>query len=140
MRVVELPRGSLLYKRSHKAINVLPTSGFVWFARELGYGSDDTYGPIISTWKARRALRLLNISRESDRDQFRDLGGDVVSCNTQYSGGADNERFHLMILPFLIANKLDGTYIDEREADEECAGATEVVLRMKTRGVLLDKL
>lgn len=138
MRVVALNRGTLLYKRTFKALNAPPTTGFSWFALVLGYGSDDTYGPVLSTWRVHRQLRLLNISRMEDRVALAEFGD--VSCNSQYSGGAGNEAFHRRIAPFLAAHNLDGTFVSEQDADEECAGATEVVLRLRPKMTLVKKL
>jgi hypothetical protein len=138
MRVVALSRGTLLYKRTFKALTALPTAGFSWFALTLGYGSDDTYGPVISTWRVQRQLRLLNISRTEDRVALASYGD--VSCNSQYSGGAGNEAFHRRILPLLAEHNLDGTFISESDADEECSGATEVVLRLRPNATLVKKL
>lgn len=133
MRTKTLPRGFLLYKRSFKAVRVLPKKGFTWFALEHAYGSNDTYGPIISTWKVTRPLRLLQISTMRDRAQLAKrlhLPVSDLTCDLQYAGGAHNKTFHERIASFLHAQQYDGTYISEKDADEDCDGATEVVLHL----------
>ena len=53
-----IKKNSLLYKRSFKKIlksSLMKNKNKLqWFALEAGYGSDDTYGPIISTWKTEK--------------------------------------------------------------------------------------
>ncbi len=49
--------------------------------------------------------------------------------NDQYSGDSGNLDVHQVLEPLLQTYSLDGTIIDSARADEECEGATEVVLR-----------
>lgn len=63
-----------------------------------------------------------------------------VSCNEQYAGGAANKAFHTLIRDYLVRHKLDGTFISEDEADDECEGATEVVLRLRPNAILATKV
>ena len=51
-----------------------------------------------------------------------------IDCDAQYSGGQDNKKVHEMFIPVIRKYKLDGTYINDDEADEECEGPTEIVM------------
>ena len=104
---------------------------FHWFAMIPGYGSDDTYGPIVTTWKLTRTLKLLNISTMAQRQKLikmYDIPDNVLDPDEQYSGGQGNTIAHTALKPILYTLGLDGTYISENEADEECQGASEIVL------------
>tara|TARA_B100000787_G_C16040690_1_gene226802 strand:- start:29 stop:472 length:444 start_codon:yes stop_codon:yes gene_type:complete len=129
--------GRYLYKRSFnkltkKALLADEARDFNWFALTPGYGSDDYYGPIVSTWAIRaHPLKLLNLSTMQRREKIAHLLNiSVVQIepDEQYSGGSGNRRVHRLLAPLLNTYGLDGTYINDSEADEECEGPTEVVL------------
>ena len=135
LSVVELPAGSLLYRRSRSRS---PSVGgpLVWFALWPGYGSAESYGAFVHTYRLLRSVRLLDLS-PSRKTTLADLG--VVSLDEQYSGAAPNARFHRDLLPALRRNRLDGTIVvDDEDARDHgvavagagrgCAGPTEVVL------------
>lgn len=134
--VTRFDSGRYLYKRSFKKLTkkalVDGTRYFNWFALEPGYGTDKTYGPIVSTWAIRdHPLRLLNLSTMKHRRRIAHLLNiniKGIEPNEQYSGGAGNHRVHQILLPLLRTYGLDGTYINDSEADEDCEGPTEVVL------------
>jgi hypothetical protein len=102
-----------------------------------GYGSDWTYGPIVTSWHVEERVSLLDISKKSYRvsglksylkEANIPFDLDELSCDNQYSGGNGNKRFHKIIEPLLKEWGLDGTYIHEDDADEDCEGASEVVI------------
>lgn len=181
--VVTLPKGSFVYKRSFaepKTQRQHPPL-FSWFSLEPGYGSEESYGPIVTTWALKKEVRLLNLStmekrrriiaelillrrrrqrqaqrqeqrrqrrRQSDskerkrqqdgrqtlrrRDEeiaYRKRVTLAMHPDEQYSGGKGNLVAHLCLKNLLNAHKLDGTYINEDEADEDCEGPTEVVIQ-----------
>ena len=106
-------------------------TGWQWFANEKGYGSADTYGPIISTWVLGKSLRLLDISTSDARKLIAgllDIPVHTIDCDEQYSGGAGNRQVHDRFKPLLQRMKLQGTIIREDDADSDCEGADEVVL------------
>lgn len=117
-------------KLSRKSLTKLEER-FHWFAMTPGYGSDDTYGPIVTTWRLTRPLRLLNIStmrHRRDLIEKYDLPAHALDPDEQYSGEDGNMVAHVALEPVLRDIGLDGTYISEAEADEECEGASEIVL------------
>jgi len=135
--VIVLKQGQYLYRRSWTPVtkNKLAEHRYQWFALTPGYGSDDTYGPIVSTWTNVKPLVLLNISNSHTRRALAyKLGIEqyVLSCDYQYSGGRTNKESHEHISQYLRKAKLHGTYISEDIADDDCEGATEVVLPSKT--------
>lgn len=111
-------------------------SSWQWFALTIGYGSDDTYGPIITTWRLQRRVRLMNISTMNMRKQIvkyaRSIGMQLtiadMNCDDQYSGGSGNSDFHDKMKPLIDHLGYQGTYINADESDEDCEGATEIVL------------
>ena len=128
--IVTLKKDSKLYRRGFKQ-PVKKATGWQWFANEKGYGSADTYGPIISTWVLGKSLRLLDISTSDTRKliaELLDIPVQTIDCDEQYSGGAGNRQVHDRFKPLLIRLKLQGTIIREDDADSDCEGADEVVL------------
>ena len=128
--IVTLKKDSKLYRRGFKQ-PVKKATGWQWFANEKGYGSADTYGPIISTWVLGKSLRLLDISTSDTRKLIAgllDIPVHTIDCDEQYSGGAGNRQVHDRFKPLLIRLKLQGTIIREDDADSDCEGADEVVL------------
>ena len=128
--IVTLKKDSKLYRRGFKQ-PVKKATGWQWFANEKGYGSADTYGPIISTWVLGKSLRLLDISTSDARKLIAgllDIPVHTIDCDEQYSGGAGNRQVHDRFKPLLIRLKLQGTIIREDDADSDCEGADEVVL------------
>ena len=131
--IKKIPKNSLLYKRSH---HKLLKSSFKkyklhWFALSPGYGSDDTYGPIITTWKIEKNMKFLNISTMKNRRIIAkelDINIYKLDPNEQYSGGQGNIKIHEILMPIISKYKLNGTYINDEEADEDCEGPTEIVL------------
>lgn len=144
----------VLYRRTktppQKSVNYNST---VWFAYKKGYGSAETYGPFVSKWRPTRPLKLLDIGKESTREELARLlnpewtedeirravhGGGSFSCDEQYSGGSANRKFHAMIRPLVVdLLHLHGTVIVDGRADEECRGPSEVVLYVPRRAKLV---
>ena len=143
--VKTLPAGTYLFRQSH--IRPTPTNtgskedDGVWsfFAIEPKYGTDSGYGPIKSLWRLQSELRLLNISQSATRerlskrddvslvyDKVTKMHYPVTDCDFQYSGGLPNRGVHFALRSVLDQYGLDGTYIHEDEADDECWGASEV--------------
>ena len=131
-----------LYRRSFSnSSEVDKDSTWVWFSQVRGYGSAESYGPFLHEWKVKDAtsggLRLLDVSSE-DRSNLalvHDMKPWELGCDEQYSGGNCNKRFHNTIMETLLLNKLDGTFAQEYDEDEEeTCGVSEVVLF--TRSVL----
>ena len=131
-----LDDGGYLYcrsfdKLSRRAMMDRADKSFFWFALEPAYGSDDTYGPVVTTWRIRGELRLLDLSTLSHRSAISSRFGlppDALDPDEQYSGGGANLRAHTLLLPALDELRLHGTYISDADADEACAGPSEVVL------------
>lgn len=128
-------RGSRLFKRSFRKIDEAALraseSRWHWFALEPNYGSDDSYGRILSEWEVTSDLQLLNISTVLHRRllaKVLELDHVTLDCDEQYSGGDGNRRAHEALRPLLQEWALDGTFISESLADEACEGPTEVVL------------
>ena len=135
--VVELPAGSLLYRRS-RSRSPRVRGPLVWFALWPGYGSAESYGAFVHTYRLWRSVRLLDLS-PSRKTTLADLGVGFVSLDEQYSGAAPNARFHRDLLPALRRNRLDGTIVvDDEDARDHGvavagagrggAGPTEVAL------------
>ena len=143
--VKTLPAGTYLYRQSH--IRPTPTNtgskedDGVWsfFAIESKYGTDSGYGPIKSLWRLQSELRLLNISQSTTRerlskrddvplvyDKYAKKHFAVTNCDYQYSGGLPNRGVHFALRSVLDQYGLDGTYIHEDEADDDCWGPSEV--------------
>jgi len=140
MRTVYFKKDNYLYRRSHnkQSLTDLRKHAITWFAMQPGYGSDSTYGPIVTSWRVEERVSLLDISKKSYRvnglnsylkDANIPFSLDDLSCDYQYSGGDRNKRFHKIIEPLLAEWGLDGTYIHEDDSDEDCEGASEVVIR-----------
>ena len=130
---VIMKQGSYLYKRSFKTVTKerMKRKQWQWFALKVGYGENDTYGPIVSTWQTRRDLKLLDISTMEQRRTIAFHAGISVTMldpNYQYSGSAQNEKVHKLLQSYLKQHRYDGTIIDEDRANENCSGASEVVL------------
>lgn len=122
------------FKKLSRSVLFKRNTGFYWFAMTPGYGSDDTYGPIVTTWKLTRPLQLLNISTMRYRERLikqYNIPDSILDPDEQYSGGKGNIVAHRALEPILNSNGLDGTYISESEADEDCQGASEIVLTRK---------
>lgn len=127
-----------IYRRSHECLTkkMISSSSWQWFALTPGYGSDETYGPIVSTWKLKNELRLLNISTVDMRKQIISYANKInynltlwdINCNEQYSGGNGNRIVHDLLRPIIDNFGYHGTYINEEESDEDCEGASEIVL------------
>lgn len=135
----------LLYRRTFRPQRTLPDNP-TWFSQIMGYGSDDTYGSYIATYKPKRELRLLNLSTmEFRRMIFRRLGElskdsralILLDPDEQYSGGTSNRRLH-DFLKHAFERKYDGTYTMDAEADADCEGPSEVVL-FQPRRLLVKK-
>ena len=131
-KVVTLKR--LLYRQAHSAdqatLKHMQQQRFVWFALVPNYA--ESYGDIHRRYRPTRPLRLLDISTMAMRRVIaHELGVSVemIHPDEQYSGGGGNHLVHLILEPLLQAYDLDGTIIEDERADEECEGATEVVLR-----------
>ena len=135
--VKTIKRNSLIYKRSFTPVSkssLEKKNTHQWFALSAEYFEDDTYGPIITTWKTKVPLNFLNISTMKKRHRIaqeldrplRQL--DWLDCDEQYAGGQENAKTQRMLMPVIRQYKLDGTYIHDDEADEECCGASEIVL------------
>lgn len=126
---------------------------FQWFALTMGYG-EDVYGPIISTWRVEKDLRLLDLSLLSTRSKLAEeivKGGSFkmsdageikykLSFDYQYSGGAFNLEVHKMLLPILRKHGYDGTFVHEDITDDEDGGPTEIVLRKRAWRTRLRRL
>ena len=52
----------------------------------------------------------------------------MTDCDYQYSGGYENRGVHSALRSVIDEYGLDGTYIHEDEADDECWGPSEVVV------------
>lgn len=154
-----IPAGkNYLYRQSRSPQTKKRMSGrgrdFQWFALTMGYGGEDTYGPIISTWQVMRDLRLLDLSLVGTRSKLveeivRDGSfkmidaGDLtykLSFDYQYSGGAFNLEVHKMLLPILRKHGYDGTFVHEEITDDEDGGPTEIVLRRRAWRTRLRRL
>lgn len=122
----------LLYRRTFRSEAQLP-EGIAWFSPIMGYGSDESYGPHIATHKPPKPLRLLDISTMHKRRQAAQLVKNtklaalLLDPDEQYSGGPANKQLHAL-LSQALKGRFDGTYTADADADDDCAGPTEVVL------------
>lgn len=127
---------------------------FQWFALAMDYGGD-TYGPIISTWRVEKDLRLLDLSLLATRSKLAEeimkdghfkisnAAADIkykLSFDYQYSGGAFNLEVHNLLLPILRKHGYDGTFVHDDLTDDEDGGATEIVLRKQAWRTRLRRL
>ena len=138
-----LRKGSFVYKRSFTSLSrhklVSSKYEWHWFAITPDYGSDDTYGPIVSTWRLNEDLAVLDISTMKVRRllaHILDIPVTNIDCDEQYSGGRGNMKVHAALLPIVENEDLDGTIILDDVSDEDCEGPSELVLRT----VSLEKL
>jgi hypothetical protein len=82
-------------------------------------------------WRVERDLQLLNISNTAVRQHLiatYGLNAATLDCNEQYAAGLNNRAAHRQLQVVIDEYQLDGTIIRERDADEDCDGATEVVV------------
>lgn len=133
LHLITLRPNTYIYKRTFCKVDgeLLSKYEWQWFALEPGYGSEESYGPVVTTWKLDTELRLLDISSMSKRrviSRLYNISLNLLDCNDQYSGGGGNTQVHLTLLPVIAMNNLDGTYINEKVSDDECDGPTEVVI------------
>lgn len=136
---VLLQRDTYLYKRSFRKISRRALreaeKQWHWFALTPGYGSDETYGPIVSTWRIKVDMRLLDISTSQKRrvlTRLYAISHEDLQCDQQYSGGSGNLDAHNALEPIVVDGALDGTYISDDVADDECSGPSEVVLHQNS--------
>ena len=132
--VKKLPKGKLLYKQFFKPRKF---GEIEWYSLEPGYG--ESYGNYITTYVLKKDLNLLNLGimssrnslveniinraeNESDKEAIKFL----IDPDEQYSGGSSNRLLHKLIQDYTY---FDGTYINEKEVDDEdLEGPSEVVL------------
>lgn len=132
-----------LYKRFFQE-NFKPPSAMSdleWFALEGGYGSSDTYGPIVKTYEVKKPLTLINLGHGLTREKIiKELSAHeeeiekYIDPDYQYSGGRYNAKLHAL-LRIYYGNRYDGTIIDEKDLvsggrfeASDMEGASEVVL------------
>lgn len=129
-------------------------NGLVWFSPIAGYGSDITYGPIVTSYRLKKSVRLLNLGQARVRNATQkileqrglkrtDLA-QLFDPDNQYSGAEGNKKLHTLLLR-QFGTDLDGTiiistlepndYINDNNFpkkiyvnDEDLEGATEIVL------------
>jgi len=128
-----------IYKQFHKYKPLSEMTGIQWFSQIEGYG--ESYGNIIKKYKFIKNPILLDIGNANIRQQIVDnikqhnpeieYYGDP---NNQYSGGADNYKFHNLVKQYYL-NDYDGTIIDsehlignKKYTAENLDGPTEIVL------------
>ena len=125
---------TIIYKRFFKG-SVLTLSQMrnaTWFAHELTYGSDESYGPIIHSYEVKKKPHLLNLDKASVLKKigktFIDVGltdEDAFNPDYIYGGGAGNRKFQDNLRKYFP--EYDGTFIHTPE-DEDWEGAQEIVL------------
>lgn len=140
---VTLARGTKLYRQSFRKPTSTSTGSldddglFSFYALQPSYGDDASYGPIHSVWTLQDELKLLNIGTVATRRRLREdfgVSAQALDCDNQYSGGAANRAAHRELLPVLKYYKADGTIIRDADADEDCEGPNEVVVRQRNVG------
>lgn len=139
-----LPESTYLYRRSHPgrstSLHILGTahgdqsfSGSTWFAFTPAYGSNDTYGPIVTTYKVIKDSVLLNLGSMAAREMLRTAHPQLevlLDPDEQYAGGSGNKKLHKQ-LRTLYDGEYAGTYINSdgpTHLHEDLDGPSEIVL------------
>lgn len=129
-----------LYKRFFNGHVKKPLDmvGTQWFSQLMGYGSNETYGPIIQTYAVTNVPRLLDLSQDSVRDAINKALAEPLDPDVMYGGGSGNKSAHKRIQKSFP--DFHGTIIDEgRTYNEDWQGATEVVLWAPVGDFLTEK-
>ena len=120
-------KGTEIHKRFFQYKTVPQMSGLEWFSPIKGYGSEETYGPIIKSYTFIQEPALLDLRKKSTRTQIEKALGTKLDPDDIYSGGQYNKIFHSRLRDFYKTTH-HGTYIDDPTDDVEWDGAQEVVL------------
>tara|TARA_B110000211_G_scaffold211775_1_gene250924 strand:+ start:272 stop:703 length:432 start_codon:yes stop_codon:yes gene_type:complete len=120
-------RGKKIHKRFFTYKTVAQMSGLEWFSPVYGYGSDETYGPIIKSYTLIQEPLLLDLRKKVVRDGIEFALGITLDPDDIYSGGGANTVFHSQLYR-IYGKKYHGTYINDPTDDEDWDGAQEIVL------------
>jgi hypothetical protein len=130
---VYFEEGLTLHRRSFKTTAICDfLVKPMWFALTLGYGTDETYGPMKTSYLTRKTLRLINLGSVEARKAINNSHPRLVNLmdpDMQYSGGKANANAH-KALQEIYQNVYDGTFINSEDINihEDLEGATEIVL------------
>ena len=128
-----------IYKQFHQYFPLNEMTGLQWFALSKNYG--EVYGSISKSYRFRKTPKLLDIGDANVRTMIRETIepfdpsiAKYSDPNEQYSGGASNKKYHLLVQKY-FGDTYDGTIIDEKNlkgnrdySAEDLDGASEVVL------------
>ena len=124
--------GQIIYRRFFKnSIRTLSQMrGITWFAHDVGYGGDDSYGPIIHSYEVIRKPKLLNLDDKKVLDKIKQKltklnKGYLFDPDEIYSGSSGNLKFQTELRKAFP--KYEGTWILNPD-DSEWQGAQEIVL------------
>jgi hypothetical protein len=120
-------RGNQIHKRFFTYKPVAEMSGLEWFSPVLGYGSDETYGPIIRSYTVLQEPLLLDLRKKAVRDGIEVALRTTLNADDIYSGGPGNKEFHTQLYR-IYGKAYHGTYINDPTDDIEWDGAREIVL------------
>lgn len=125
---------TVLYRQTHFGVRnaVTHLNDITWFSPIANYG--DSYGPIVSTYTPKRALKVLNLGSMKTRKHLVSLFprlSTLLDPDEQYSGGKANTRIHKLLQKY-FGNQCDGTIIIDNDLKDEdrdmLEGPSEIVL------------
>jgi hypothetical protein len=91
LRICIVKKGTLLHKRSFLPTPSLNRSGPVWFSREAGYGSSESYGAYLHKYELLRDLKLVDVAKTATRQC---AYNSAVQHNIVVPCGDDNDPFN----------------------------------------------
>ncbi len=147
----KLSIGDYIYKRTFNKPSV-PSNmiDLEWFSTISGYGSEASYGPIITTYRIKKVPQLLDMGKMHVRQNIIKTlkrsgikNSDIImDPDEQWSGGDANKRLH-NVLKQVYNRAYDGTIIISDPVNEtdhkDLEGVTEVVL-WKNHSKILQKM
>ena len=123
-----------LYRQTHFGMRnaVTHLNGITWFSPIANYG--ESYGPVVSTYTPKKALKMLDLGSMKTRKQLVSLFPKLsvlLDPDEQYSGGKANTRIHKLLRKY-FGNQCDGTIIVDNDLKDEdrdmLEGPSEIVL------------
>lgn len=149
--VLSLRPGQKIYKRSfNKSPPPSRMRSLEWFSTIECYGSNETYGDVITTYVITTPPRLLDLGKNKVRQKlaqeiFEQTNNNrifsLIDPDNQYSGGGANAELHTLIKKMYPT--IDGTIIISEPVsmvdNEELEGATEIVI-MRNHSKILKKM
>lgn len=128
---IYLPIGAVLYKQKKEKKFELRNK-FEWFSQIKNYGSIESYGPFIDTYKLIKNMVFFNLGKKNAREFLMQNNYNLVNlsdqdiCDEQISGYESNLKFHNNIEDLLNKHGFNGTFVQEQDDSLDC-GVTEIV-------------